>query len=95
MRLLTIDEARKMLGVTKRTLQRWDKNERLIAIRTQGGHRRYREADVKAMMGIDFKPEQPSENTIVESFRTTSEREFIEDVMSLFVRFLKKTNNKQ
>jgi putative resolvase len=38
-RLLTIKETGKLLNVSKQTLQRWDNSGKLIAIRTEGGHR--------------------------------------------------------
>ena len=57
MRLLTIDETKKMLNVDKRTLQRWDSKGKFKALRTVGGHRRYREDDVEAMMGKEIRAE--------------------------------------
>lgn len=51
MKLLTLKKVTELLSVNKRTLHLWDKNGTLKAIRTQGGHRRYKEAEVLAMMG--------------------------------------------
>ncbi len=51
MKLLSINETAKRLSVTPKTLRLWDKDGTLKAVRTQGGHRRYKEADVLAMMG--------------------------------------------
>ena len=51
MKLLTLSETAKRLSVDKTTLRLWDKNGTLKAMRTKGGHRRYKEADVQAMMG--------------------------------------------
>lgn len=45
-KLLTIKEVQEILNVSKTTLQRWDNNGKLIAIRTEGGHRRYKESDI-------------------------------------------------
>lgn len=39
--LLTIQEAAKLLGVSTKTLRRWDKAGTLIPTRTQGNQRRY------------------------------------------------------
>ncbi len=50
-KLLTIDQVSKILGVTKKTLRIWDNDEKLISIKTVGGHRRYREDDVNKFMG--------------------------------------------
>ena len=49
-KLLTIKEVQKMLNVSKTTLQRWDNNGKLIAVRTEGGHRRYKESDINKLM---------------------------------------------
>lgn len=49
-KLLTIKEVQKMLNVSKTTLQRWDNNRKLIAVRTEGGHRRYKESDINKLM---------------------------------------------
>jgi DNA-binding transcriptional MerR regulator len=40
-----------MLGVTSKTVSRWGREGRLQpAVVTMGGHRRYRESDVRALM---------------------------------------------
>jgi len=49
-KLLTIKEVQKMLNVSKTTLQRWDNSGKLIAVRTEGGHRRYKESDINNLM---------------------------------------------
>ena len=49
-KLLTIKEAQEMLNVSKTTLQRWDNSGKLIAVRTEGGHRRYKESDINNLM---------------------------------------------
>ena len=87
MRLLTIDETKKMLNVDKRTLHLWDKKGTFKALRTKGGHRRYKEEDVKAMMG----QETGCKKTV--SLRVSSEKELIDDVFSLLVSFSGKTHN--
>lgn len=46
-----------MLDVTPKTLRVWDKEKKLIPILTSGGHRRYRESDIKKIMGLDEKVE--------------------------------------
>lgn len=48
-RLLKIDEAAALLGVTSQTLRNWDKSGKLKPARTDGGHRRYKEADINAI----------------------------------------------
>lgn len=46
---LTIKEAAKELGVAQETLRRWEAEGKIIAERTQGGHRRY---DISKLRGI-------------------------------------------
>lgn len=53
--LLTPSEVATMFRVDPKTVTRWAKAGKLTAIRTLGGHRRFREAEVRALMGI---PEQ-------------------------------------
>lgn len=50
-RLLTLKETRQLLNVSKQTLQRWDNSGKLIAIRTEGGHRRYKLSDIEKILG--------------------------------------------
>ena len=50
-RLLTLKETGQLLNVSKQTLQRWDNSGRLIAIRTEGGHRRYKLSDIEKILG--------------------------------------------
>ena len=47
---LTIQEAADLLGVTPKTLRRWEDDGKLVPERTEGGHRRY---DVAQLLGID------------------------------------------
>ena len=53
-KLLSLKETEKLLNVSKSTLQRWDNSGKLKAIRTEGGHRRYKQSDVdKILKNID------------------------------------------
>ena len=49
--LLTPAEVASMFRVDPKTVTRWAKAGKLSAIRTLGGHRRYREAEVRALLG--------------------------------------------
>ena len=51
-RLITVSGAAQRLGVTKKTLQVWDNDGKLVALRTAGGHRRYRQSDIEKLQGI-------------------------------------------
>ena len=48
--LLSIDEAAKLLSVSKMTLYRWDKNGYLKKMEI-GGKRRYRKSDIERLAG--------------------------------------------
>lgn len=44
--LLTATEVAELFGVTPRTVTRWANEGKLTALRTEGGHRRYRPSEV-------------------------------------------------
>lgn len=48
--LLTPAEAARIFGVHAKTVSRWADAGRLSAVRTMGGHRRYRASEVRALM---------------------------------------------
>jgi len=58
--LITISEAAKQLGITKKTLQDWDKAGDLTALRTVGGHRRYRQSDITELQGLESEKSNPN-----------------------------------
>lgn len=49
-RLLTPAEVAALFRVDPKTVTRWAKAGKLASIRTLGGHRRYREAEVMALL---------------------------------------------
>ena len=51
-KMISISEAGKVLGVTTRTLKRWDEKGVLKSYRTFGNHRRYKLSEVEAFLGI-------------------------------------------
>jgi len=55
-RLLTPGEVSRAFSVTNRTVTRWAESGRLGSIRTPGGHRRYREAEVRALLNNQAQP---------------------------------------
>ena len=44
--LITIREASDLLGVSIKTLRRWEQQGKIAPIRTRGGHRRFRPEDL-------------------------------------------------
>jgi len=51
--LINIEEASKILGVSKDTLRNWDNNGKLKSIRTVGKHRRYERNSILEMVKLD------------------------------------------
>ena len=49
-RLLTPAEVAAMFRVDPKTVTRWAKAGKLSSIRTLGGHRRYRESEIKGLL---------------------------------------------
>ena len=57
--LLTPQEVATMFRVDVKSVTRWARQGKLMSIRTLGGHRRYKEAEVRALLtGV---PEQPAD----------------------------------
>lgn len=48
--LLTPAEVAQMFRVDPKTVTRWAKSGKLTSIRTLGGHRRYRESEVRSLL---------------------------------------------
>ena len=46
----TLKEASKILGVTVKTLQNWDRQGKIRAVRTVGGRRRISESEIKRIL---------------------------------------------
>ena len=51
-KLLTPAEVATLFRVDPKTVTRWAKAGKLTSIRTLGGHRRYKESEVKALLKI-------------------------------------------
>src|SRR3989337_6920 len=49
-RWLTLGQACRLLGVDESTLRRWADSGQVHAFRTLGGHRRFAESDVRALL---------------------------------------------
>ncbi len=56
--LLTPAEVAALFRVDPKTVTRWAKAGKLSSIRTLGGHRRYRESEVKALLTTGMLPTQ-------------------------------------
>jgi excisionase family DNA binding protein len=58
--LLLPSEVAAMWRVHRRTVTRWANEGRLTAVRTPGGHRRFRESEVRAL--LTGTPEEPTDS---------------------------------
>lgn len=47
---LPVSAAAALIGISADTLRRWDKAGRITSFRTPTGHRRFRRADVEALL---------------------------------------------
>ena len=54
--LLTPAEVATMFRVDPKTVTRWAASGRITSIRTPGGHRRFRESEVRALLRGDSEP---------------------------------------
>lgn len=52
--LLTPSEVAAMFRVDPKTVTRWAKAGKISAIRTLGGHRRYRESEIRSLINGDI-----------------------------------------
>jgi len=57
-RLLTPGEVAALFRVDPKTVTRWAASGRITSIRTPGGHRRFRESEVRALLRGDSEPAQ-------------------------------------
>lgn len=70
--LLNMKETMDYLNVSKITLQRWDNSGKLKAVRTSGGHRRYKLSDLEKFIGEYNVEENKTENVIVATYARCS-----------------------
>ena len=70
--LLNMKEAMDYLNVSKITLQRWDNSGRLKAIRTSGGHRRYKLSDLEKFIGEYYAEGKETDDVIVATYARCS-----------------------
>ncbi|MCU1592939.1 MAG: binding domain, excisionase family [Frankiales bacterium] len=65
-RLLTPGEVATLFRVDPKTVTRWASAGRIGSIRTPGGHRRFRESEVRALLRGEEAavPAQPTANTV-------------------------------
>ena len=78
-RLLTPGEVAALFRVDPKTVTRWAASGRITSIRTPGGHRRFRESEVRALLRGDSEasPEgHPAASTLSAGLGVTEVRRF-------------------
>lgn len=61
-RLLTPGEVAALFRVDPKTVTRWAAAGRISSIRTPGGHRRYREAEIRALLSTESQDPPPEDS---------------------------------
>ena len=59
--LMTPAEVAALFRVDPKTVTKWARKGKLTCIRTLGGHRRYKTADIRALLATAQVPEQPAD----------------------------------
>ncbi len=80
---LSIDAACQMLGVDQSTLRRWSDSGKVPVFRTPGGHRRYNEEDIKALLHGESRPRRRMSRQVLTDLSFSGyESDFIRQVRS-------------
>jgi len=88
-KLITITDAASQLGVTKKTLQDWDRDRKMVALRTAGGHRRYRQSDIEKLQGIEREALDRNQVVVVSD---SSETALDTDQIGVYIVCMKRVN---
>lgn len=64
-KLYRMNEAAKILGVTVKTLQRWDHSGKAVFVRTPNGQRRLPESEINRLMGSRTGNESEKKNLVI------------------------------
>ena len=74
-KLISIQKAAEILSVCVKTLRRWDNEGILPAIKTNGGHRRYKQSDIDAYMKVIILDNTKEEIKSVATYSRVSSHE--------------------
>lgn len=72
-KLLTLDETAKILNVSKETLRNWDRGGKLVALRSEGGHRKYLQSKINDYLGIETEDEDANLQHVAVYCRVSSQ----------------------
>jgi len=76
-KLVNVSQAAEMLGVSTKIMRIWDNDGKVEAVRTAGGHRRYRVSEIEKLQGIHHeevkKPDKkPDKEQVCQYARVSS-----------------------
>jgi putative resolvase len=71
-KLLSLEEAANRLNVCKLTMRTWDNEGKLPAVKTKGGHRRYRESEILRFQGLEVPEEKENPDAVCVYARVSS-----------------------
>ncbi|HUG16978.1 MAG TPA: helix-turn-helix domain-containing protein [Thermomicrobiales bacterium] len=74
---LSIDAACKLLGVDQSTLRRWSDNGKIPVFRTPGGHRRYSEDDLRALVRGEPRRKRVSRQVLTTRSMSAYEHDYL------------------
>jgi len=70
-RLVRLQDASEMLGVTMKTLRVWDKEGKIATVRSAGGHRRIPKAEIDRLLGCpDFAIDKIDASALAANLKT-------------------------
>src|SRR4051794_24845307 len=76
-RWLSIDAACKLLGVDQSTLRRWSDSGKIPVFRTPGGHRRYSEDDLRALVRGEQRRRRVSRSALTTRSMSAYEHDYL------------------
>lgn len=79
---LSIDAACKVLGVDQSTLRRWSDSGKIPVFRTPGGHRRYNEEDLRALVRGEPRRRRVSRQVLTSMSMSAYEHDYIRQAQS-------------
>ncbi|HYI16432.1 MAG TPA: helix-turn-helix domain-containing protein [Thermomicrobiales bacterium] len=79
---LSIDAACKLLGVDQSTLRRWSDSGKIPVFRTPGGHRRYNEEDLRALVRGEPRRRRVSRQVLTTMSMSAYEHDYIRQAQS-------------
>ena len=74
-KLLTTNQLAKLLNVWPETLRRWEREGKLKPLRTPGGHRRYKESQIMALIGEEITVNETKQCAIYARVSTAKQAE--------------------